>query len=122
MSPLPLTFAERVAARARERLRAAAVAAGLYGAFTLFLALRAWGDRPHLDVDVVVGLSDAGLVLALAALVIRGSRAAVVALLTLTVIRLAYARWNAFPLVAAIPDLAAAAFYVRALPALISTP
>jgi hypothetical protein len=100
----------------RERFRAAAMAAGLYGTFTLLLTLRAWHDRPHVDVDVAVGLSDACLVLGLAVAVVRGNRPAVIGLLVLTVVRLIYSRWNGYPLVAAIPDLAAAAFYLRALP------
>lgn len=111
-----MTGVERAAVQVRERFRAAATAAGLYGALTLFLALRAWYDRPHVDLDVVVGLGDAGIVLGLAALVARGSRTAVFSLLALTIVRLIYSRWNGYPVAAAIPDLAAAAFYVRALP------
>lgn len=82
----------------------------------MVLALRTWHDRPHVDIDVVIGMTDACAVLALAAFTARGARAALILLLVLTALRLAYARWNGAPLAGAIPDLAAAAFYVRALP------
>jgi hypothetical protein len=102
----------------RRQLRSAALVATLFGLLSLILGLQSWRERRHLDLELLLGLLDALVTLALAYALSRSSLAAAWALLGLSLLGGAYTVWSGLPAVALLPPLVAAIFYARAVSAL----
>jgi hypothetical protein len=102
---------------AQRRVDTAVVLAGLVGVISLVLALRLWDSRIYLDLETLLSLIDAILVLILAFLLARGREPAAWCLTTMALLGVWFTIWRGLPPWAMIPQLASGFFYARAIPA-----
>ncbi len=93
----------------------AMVVAFLAGTFSLFVAVRTWRARVYLDLETLLGIIDALIILALGALLARGWHAATRILLLMALFGVAFTFWRGLPPLAIIPPLATAIVYFRAI-------
>jgi hypothetical protein len=102
----------------RNQLRSATLVATLLGLLSLILGAQSWRERRHLDLELLLGLLDSLVTLALAYALSRSSLPAAWALLGLAILGGAYTLWSGLPPLAILPQLVAAIFYARAVAAL----
>lgn len=92
--------------------------ASLFGLLSLLMGVRSWQERRHLDLELLIGLVDAVLVLGLAYALARRSTAAAWLLLGLASFGLLYTLWSGLPAVSILPHVIGGVLYARAIAAL----
>jgi hypothetical protein len=104
---------------AERQVRSAALVAVLLGLLSLVVGVQSWRERRHLDLELLLGLVDSLLTLALAHALTRHLLPAAWILLGLAVLGALYTLvWLGFPLTAILPNVIGGFMYARAIPAL----
>lgn len=102
---------------AQRKVDTAVALAGLVGLISLVLALRMWDARIYLDLETLLSIFDAIVVLILAFLLARGWSPAIYVLLMMALLGVAFTVWRGLPPWAMLPPLVTGVFYARAIPA-----
>lgn len=110
-----MRFMHSIVSDAERRVRTAVATAGLFGVLSLLLSLQSWRERLYWDLELVIGVADALLLLALAHGLARRSRASAAGMLLLTGAGAGYVLWQGLPAVALLPYALCALVYFRAL-------
>ena len=113
-----MQLTDRLARTARRQVHSAALLTTLLALLSLVLGLRAWHERRHLDLELLVGLVDSCVVVALAYALSRQIRLAGWALLALGALGAAYTLWSGAPAVAILPQVVSGILTARAVAAL----
>lgn len=106
-----------LAERAQRKIDTAMVVAFLAGSISLIVALRTWEQRIYIDLETLLGIADAILVLLLGLLLTRGWRPATYFLLVMAIFGMGFTVWRGLPLQAILPPFATAIVYLRAIQA-----
>lgn len=109
---------EKLIARAEREVVVAWLIAGGLGAASLLIVLSTWKERGYLDFQIIFGIADALVVMALAIWLRRRKITPAVLLIALGVVGIGYMFREGAPLIATVPTLIAIAFYARAVSAL----
>lgn len=110
-----MRFMHSIVSDAERRVRTAIATAGLFGVLSLLVSLQSWRERMYWDLELVIGIADALLLLALAFGLSRRSRASAAGMLLLTGAGAGYLLWQGLPAVALLPHAFCALVYTRAL-------
>ena len=102
---------------AQRNVDTAVALAGLVGLISLIGALQLWDSRIYLDLETLLSIIDAVVVMLLALLLARGWGPAAWCLTGMALLGVAFTIWRGLPPWAMIPQVAGGFFYARAIPA-----